>query len=216
MTWEELKTAFTQNVESAYQKARTWLDQALTHLPDDVRRKVAATLSALKTTGRHLRRAQGLLPSRPKDKVEAALVVRYAEMKGLYDAILDGIGIHAIQLDEEAEIEAGAIPAGVVLTIGALGLTAAGVAWAIANYEYAVALRDQAAFLTRELEAREEAMRSGKALPASSGYADGSNGKPKKPGDDDKGGAGWLWALLGIGTLAGAAVFGPQLLKKAR
>ena len=217
MTWEELKGSFSANVEGAYNKAYTWLNQALLNMPDDVKKRVAVTLSALKATGRHLQRAQALLPSRPKTKAEAELVVRYAEMKGLYDAILSGIGINAVQLEAEPEIEAGFIPASVVLVIGALGLTAAGVAWAIANYEYATALRDQAAFLTKELEARQEAMRSGKDLPAATGYPSGSgeNGanKDKKPKDEDKGGWGWLWAVLGLGGLVGAAVYGPKLLK---
>ena len=214
MTWTELKTAFANNIESSYNKAYTWLDQALNHMPDDVKRRVAGTLGVLKAAGRHLARAQALLPSRPKDKVEAELVVRYAEMKAMYDAILSGLGINAVQLEAEPEIEAGFIPASVVLVIGALGLTAAGVAWAIANYEYATALRDQAAFLTKELEARQEAMRSGKDLPAATGYPSGSGeNKDKKPKDEDKGGWGWLWAVLGIGGLVGAAVYGPKLLK---
>ena len=217
MTWEELKTSFSTNIETVYGRAATWLEQAMTHMPDDVKKRVAGTLGALKATGRHLQRAQALLPSRPKTKAEAELVVRYAEMKGLYDAILSGIGLNAVQLEAEPEIEAGFIPASVVLVIGALGLTAAGVAWAIANYEYATALRDQAAFLTKELEARQEAMRSGKDLPAATGYPSGSgeNGanKDKKPKDEDKGGWGWLWAVLGIGGLVGAAVYGPKLLK---
>ena len=214
MTWDELKTSFSTNIETVYGRAATWLEQAMTNMPDDVKKRVAVTLSALKTTGRHLQRAQALLPSRPKSKAEAELVVRYAEMKGLYDAILSGIGVNAVQLEAEQEIEAGFIPASVVLVIGALGLTAAGVAWAIANYEYATALRDQAAFLTKELEARQEAMRSGKDLPAATGYPSGaSESKDKKPKDEDKGGWGWLWAVLGIGGLVGAAVYGPKLVK---
>ena len=220
MTWEEVKASFSTNIESTYNKALTWLDQAMTHMPDDVKRRVAATLSALKATGAQLKRAQALLPARPKDKAEAELVVRYAEMKGLYDAILNGLGLNAVQLEAEQEIEAGFIPASVVLVIGALGLTAAGVAWAIANYEYARALRDQSTFLVKELEARQESMRTGKALPAGSGYPNGSGtggasgaDSDKKPRDEDKGGWGWLWAMLGLGGLVGAAVYGPKLLK---
>ncbi len=215
MTWAELKSAFTANIESTYQRAATWLDEALTDRPEDVKRAVAATLSALQAAGRHLRRAQALLPAHPKSRAEAALVVRYAEMKGMHDAILSGLGINAVQLDAEPELETGFIPASVVLTIGALGLTAAGVAWAVANYEYATALRDQAAFLTKELEARAEAMRAGKELPAATGYANGAQpgNEDEKPKDKDKGGWGWLWALLGVGGLLGAAVYGPKLLK---
>ena len=211
MTWEELKTSFSTNIEIVYGRAASWLEQAMTHTPDDVKKRVAGTLSALKVTGRHLQRAQALLPGRPKTKAEAEFVVRYAEMKGLYDAILSGIGINAVQLEAEPEIEAGFIPASVVLVIGALGLTAAGVAWAVANYEYAAALRDQASFLTKELEARQESMRTGKDLPAST--ARPAEGNDKKPKDEGKGGWGWLWAVLGVGGLVGAAVYGPKLLK---
>ena len=221
------------------QPAQVWVSN-LAQLPEGVRPSNAGKLNAdgpqkpawavgaseavslvkrLKATGQQLKRAQALLPARPKDKAEAELVVRYAEMKGLYDAILNGLGLNAVELEAEAEIEAGFIPASVVLVIGALGLTAAGVAWAIANYEYAKALRDQSTFLVKELEARQESMRTGKALPDGSGYPEGSGSsaaaanKDKKPKDKDEKGWGWLWALLGVGALTGAAIYGPKLLK---
>ena len=208
MTWEQLKAAFSTNVERSYDRARAGLDAALRRRPDEVRRRVAGTLSALKAAGAHLRRAAALLPARPEGREEADRVVRYAEMKALYDALLAGLGVNAVQLDAEAEIEAGFIPASVVLTIGALGLTAAGVAWAVAVYEYAAGLRDQSAFLVKELDARQEAMRTGRALPAATGTA-----PPQDPGDPGKGGFGWVWAMLGVSALAAAAVFGPQLVK---
>jgi len=210
MTLDQLQAAFSAQVEDTYHKAAAWLDQALTQKPDEVKRRVAATLAALKATGQQLCQAQRLLPAQPTTKAEADLVVRYAQIKAMYDAILSGIGINAVDLDTEPEVEAGFIPVAVVVTIGALGLTAAGVAWAIAAYEYAKALRDQSGFLVQELQARQEAMRTGKPLPESSGYPNKSDEKPKDKGGN---GWGWLWALLGVGALTGAAVFGPRLVK---
>ena len=206
---DALQERFIRDVRSSYDRATVWVNTALTDDPEAVKQKVARTLSALKGAGARLERAKALLPSQPKNKAQAEQVVRYADLKTMYDAILGGIGLNAVDLAAEPEIEAGFIPATVVLTIGALGLTAAGVAWAVANYEHAAALRDQTAFLVRELEARTEAMRTGKDLPQ------GSGGGDKPTGDADKGGAGWLWALLGLGA-AGALVFGPKLLKKVR
>ena len=66
MTLEELKASFEANIEASYHKALTWLDQAMTHMPGDVKKGVAGTLSALKATGRHLSKAKALLPSQPK------------------------------------------------------------------------------------------------------------------------------------------------------
>ena len=214
--WDKLKARFVRDVQKSYDQATAWVDAAIKDDPEAVKQKVARTLSALKGAGARLQRAKDLLPNPPKTKADGDLVVRYAEIKGLYDAILSGIGINAVQLDAEKEIEAGFIPAAVVLTIGVLGLTAIGVAWAVANYEHAAALRDQAGFLVKELEARQEAMRTGENLPDSSGYPNGSTTNQDKKPDGEKGGWGWVWALLGLGTVAGAAIALPKLAKKAR
>ena len=211
-TLDALHERFVRDVRSSYERATVWVSTALMEDSEAVKLKVARSLSALKGAGARLDQAKQLLPSQPRTKAQAEMVVRYANLKTMYDAILEGIGLNAVELAAEPEIEAGFIPPAVVLTIGALGLTAAGVAWAIANYEHAAALRDQAAFLVKELDARTEAMRTGKDLPEAS---TGTN-TDKKPDDkDDKSSSGWLWALLGLGA-AGALVFGPKLLKKAR
>ena len=48
MTWAELKSAFTANIESTYHRAATWLDEALSDRPEDVKRAVGTLRGVLK------------------------------------------------------------------------------------------------------------------------------------------------------------------------
>lgn len=206
MTWEQLAQGFTSRIASAYDASLGRVERAITEDAERVKRAVAAFFEALAQARANLDRAVPLLPSPPQGQAEAALVARYAEMRQLYDALVLGVSQNAVSL---ATREVGVAPA-VVIVIGAVGLTAAGVAWALAAYEYAAGLRDQSAFLVAELEARKEAMRTGKVLPPASPTP--STPPPPAPPGDDKGG-GWLWALLGLGLAGGAVYLIPKLGK---
>ncbi|MCK6530998.1 hypothetical protein L6R50_26710 [Myxococcota bacterium] len=96
----------------------------------------------------------------------------------------------------------GALPV-VVLVIGTLGLTVAGVVAAVAAREYTTNLREQTALQLEELRARVEASKEGRALQDTT--------LPQPPAaDGDR--VGW-WVLGGLTVLAGAFTL-PVLLKK--
>lgn len=207
MTWEQLKQGFTSGIASAYDASLGRVERAVSEDADRVKRAVAAFFEALAQARANLDRALTLLPSPPANAADAALVARYTEMRQLYDALLLGISKNAVAV---AEREVGIAPA-VVLVIGVVGLTAAGVAWALAAYEYAAALRDQSGFLVAELEARKEAMRTGKALPPAS--ATPSTPAPASPDAPPSKGGGWGWVLVGLGLAGGAVYLLPKLGK---
>lgn len=207
MTWEQLKQGFTSGIASAYDASLGRVERAVSEDADRVKRAVAAFFEALAQARANLDRALTLLPSPARDAADAALVARYTEMRQLYDALLLGISKNAVAV---AEREVGVAPA-VVLVIGVVGLTAAGVAWALAAYEYAAALRDQSGFLVAELEARKEAMRTGKALPPASPTP--STPAPASPDAPPSKGAGWGWVLVGLGLAGGAVYLLPKLGK---
>ena len=206
MTWDQLTSSFNAHAAALYDASLGRVEKAIQQDADKVQRAVAAFFEALAQSRANLDRAAGLLPNPPATQADAAVIARYAEMRQLYDALIFGVSENAVPV---VEGEIGIAPA-VVIVIGAVGLTVAGVAWAIAAYEYAAGLRDQSGFLVAELEARKESMRTGKALPPAS--ATPSTPAPTPPPGDDKGG-GWGWVLLGLGLAAGAVYMMPKLGK---
>lgn len=201
MTWDELRATFTSTIASAYEATLGRLSAAIRATPAAFEAKVTGFFALLAECKANLDRIRARLPSVPRDQAEAGLVARYAEMKSLYDALVLGISQNATQVPQ-----VGIAPA-VVLVVGAVGLSVAGVAWAVAAWEYAASLRDQTGFMAKELEARVDASQRGTQLqpttatPPSATPPGGSG-----PGDDEKKGGAWMW-LLGIGVAAGAAAF---------
>lgn len=201
MTWDELMATFASRIAATYEATIGRLSAAIQATPAAFEAKVTAFFALLAECKANLDRIQARLPNPPRSQADVANVARYAEMKSLYDALVLGISQNAVQVPQ-----VGVAPA-VVIVVGSVGLTVAGVAWAVAAWEYAASLRDQTAFMAQELEARVQASQRGTQLqpttatppsaPAPGGGAAGN--------DDKKGGA-WVW-LLGIGAAAAAAAF---------
>lgn len=204
MTWEQLKADFTANIQQVYEATHKRLAAAIEARPESFRDRVTSFLDALATTKANLDRIAAKLPNPPKDKTEAALITRYAEMKQLYDAIVAGISENATRVNPS---EFGWGPVAVILVIGVVGLSIAGVAWAIAAWEYAASLRDQSGFMDKELDARVEAMRSGAQLPATTAIPPSASPPPDPTKSDGGNGMNLAWILGGLALAGAAAVF---------
>jgi hypothetical protein len=201
MTWEELKSTFASSIVATYEATVGRLSAAIQATPAAFEAKVTGFFALLAECKANLDRIQARLPNPPRTQADTGLVARYAEMRSLYDALVLGISQNAVQVPQ-----VGVAPA-VVLIVGSVGLSVAGVAWAVAAWEYAASLRDQTSFMAKELEARVEASQRGTQLQPTtatppSAQAPGTG----RAGDDDKKGGAWVW-LLGIGAAAAAAAF---------
>ena len=204
MTWEQLKADFTANIQQVYAAAYQRLSGAIEARPEAFRDRVTSFLDALATTKANLDRIAAKLPNPPKDKAEAGLITRYAEMKQLYDALVAGISENATRVNPS---EVGWGPVAVILVIGVVGLSIAGVAWAVAAWEYAASLRDQSGFMDRELDARVEAMRSGAQLPATTAIPPSASSPPDPTKGAGGSGINLAWLLGGLALAGAAAVF---------
>lgn len=92
------------------------------------------------------------------------------------------------------------------VAVAGLVVGVAGIAWAVAAYQYAVNLREHTGLLEKELAARVEASRSGRPLlPSSIPPQPSPVGEARRVG----------MVLLGGLTVAAAAIAVPILLKKA-
>lgn len=210
MTWEQFKAAFTADIGVAYDKTLGQLAAAIEASPKAFEARVQAFFEVLAQIKANLLHLQARLPNPPKDATDAQFITRYAEMKALYDAILQG-------LRYTGAVNAASLEIGnpIVIAVLGVGLTVAAVAWAISAYQYAVGLRDQTSFMAKELDARVEAMRTDKKLPEATATPPSAPANPqnphKKPEDSGKGG--WLWLVAGLGLAAGAVFVLPKLGK---
>lgn len=147
--------------------------EAILAQPERFRVRVEAFVDALRRARAGLDRVRALGVQDPRI---AALELRYAVL------------VVGVMADASGEDEFEGPP--VALVVGGMVLGLAGIAWAVAAYEYAVHLREQTALLEKELVARIEASREGRALPPSTLSAPRSMG----------------WALLGVLALGAAAL----------
>lgn len=201
MTWEQIKADFTSRIQSLFETTYTRLSSAITSTPEAFRERVVAYLGILAEIRANLERIATRLPNPPQTQADAEIIARYAEYKSMYDALVTGISANSVAV----RTEIGVAPAVVVLVIGIIGLTVAGVAWAVASYEYAVSLRDQTAFMVKELDARVESMRSGQQLPATTALP--PSAPAPTPEASSSGGSGWAWLFGGLALAGAAAVF---------
>ncbi|MCK6527710.1 hypothetical protein L6R50_09150 [Myxococcota bacterium] len=184
---------------------RTWLDDQVRRLGDAVARDPEAHRASASRSLENLAVARGHL-----DAIKLGL----RDLEGTPDhspAVANFNQLNARWWDLATPVygnsdQAGAATFGVlpvvVLVIGAIGLTVAGVVAAVAALNYTTNLREQTALQLEDLRARVEASREGRALQDST--------LPPPPSESS--GAGW-WVLGGLALVAGALTL-PVLWKK--
>ena len=209
MTWEQLSSAFSSQMRGLYDQTIGQLAAAIEASPQAFEARVTEFFNVLAQTRAHLVRIQTLLPNPPRNAEEGTWIARYAEMKAMYDALVQG-------LRQAGATNANALEIGnpVVLAVVGIGLTVAAIAWAVSAYQYAVGLRDQTAFMAQELEARVESMRTNKPLPPVTATPPSAPAEApaSAPPPNAKSG-GWGWLVAGLGLAAGAYFFIPKLGK---
>lgn len=201
--WSVVRETWESGWRSLAERATRELGPAITQRAVSYIPQVKAFLGALRDARTNLDAARDLLPNPPKTEADGRA---WATWKALDKRYLDlSAGFYT---DAAPGPSMGAAP---VLVVGGLLIGAAGVAWAVATYEYAVNLREQTALQLAELQARETASREGRTLQPST-LADPKQ-DPNKPKDDDDGpGVGWL--IAGGLALAGGAFLLPRLSKR--
>lgn len=170
------------------QAVEAWRDR-VTADPRAHLQRVQQFLMALSQARAHLDRCAVLLKG-GGDTRFVELETRYALLAaGLYADARPASGVQGA-------------PA-VGLALGGVVLGLAGIAWALAALQYALNLRDQTALLEKELAARIEASREGRALAPSSIAA--PEGELKRTG----------WMLVGALALVTAGVAVPAFLRRS-
>lgn len=181
--WSDIRAAWDTSWSRVEAAALQKWQSAIEATPERFREPVEAFLNVL--AGTRLRLDEALQLAKMPGATGADRG-QYMRLQSQYNAVAAGMMVHATPTDTE---ETGAVP---VLVVAGLAISVAGVAWAIAAYEYAASLRDQVQLYREELTARVAAAQQGLTLQPTTVPAPTS--PPSPPGSM------WPW-LLGLGVL---------------
>lgn len=174
----EIKTDFQALYDAAQKK---WAG-VVQKDPEKYRLEATNFIEAMKATRTKLDAAKPLIQT-PSD------AARFNRLAAEYHGLMT-------RFAEQSQKETG-FP--IVLVVLGIGMSAAGLAWGVAAWEYAGGLRDRVSLELEELRARVEASKDGRVLQPSTLPAPPP---APKPGD------GWgqyLWPAVGIGVLSAGA-----------
>jgi hypothetical protein len=180
-SWSAVLQTWSQGWTGLRARAAVLYATALQADPSGTAARVGGFTQALAEARATLDRIRPRLPV-----ADQALLARYQELDRRWNELAAG-------LFADATPAIGAAPA---LVVGGLAITAVGLAWAFAAYEYAVNLNEQTQLAERELEARIQASQQGRVLPPST-LPPASAGGARGLG---------LWLLGGLAVTAGVLV----------
>jgi len=201
-SWSDIKAGWSSGWQALYDQATRTYASAAQVDPTGTLTKVQAFVDALSDSRATPDRMAAKLPNPPVTDADKAAVAKHHALNKRYHELAAGFYDDAQPATDATVPSTGAVP---VLVVGAVAVGAVGVAWALAAYEYAVNLREQTDLAERELDARIEASREGRALQPST--------LPPPPRSESAAkGMGWL-LVGGLAVAAGVIVL-PTLLKK--
>lgn len=174
-SWSDVKAGWSSGWKALSDQASQIYAKAVEVDPTGTLKKVEAFVAALSDSRAALDRMKAKLPNPPITEADRAAVAQYEALDKRYHELAAGFYDDAKPASTASSTPSGtgapsnavsptmgAAPA--MLIVGGLAVGAVGVAWAVAAYEYAVNLREQTSLAERELDARVEASRQGRAL----------------------------------------------------
>jgi len=198
-TWADVKANWSTGWRELQHSALEKWGSAIRRKPEDFKPRVQATIDELAAARAHLDHMKPLLPKKIQTAEDQPVFSSFSRMSARYYELAAGVYADA---QPASGARVGAPP---LLVVAGVVLGVAAIAWAVAAYHYARNLREQTALADRELSARVEASKEGRALQPTT---------LPKPEKKDGGGLGWL--LVGGLVLAAGAAVAPVLMKKAR
>ncbi len=200
-SWTEIKSAWSDGWNALQAESLKLYKVAIEANPASFADRVKAFLTELSQTRAHLDSLRAKVPNPPRTEQEAKILANYVALERRYHELAAGFYADAAPAREGVGVAPVLIVAGLVIGVAAI-------AWAVAAWEYCVNLREQTALADRELVARVEASREGRALQP--------NTLPPPPPDPVEKAKGIGWLLVGGLVLAGGAAAVPYLMKRVR
>jgi hypothetical protein len=200
LSWADIRASWSAGWRDLSAQAASLYARALQADPSGTASRINGFVAALNEARSTLDRIGPRLPQPPVTDADRQLVARYQDLERRWHELAAGFFADATPVSTPA---VGMPPA---LVVGGLAITAVGLAWAVAAYEYAVNLQEQTVLAERELEARVAASQQGRVLPPSTLPA-----LPPSPAVEARGVG--LWLLAGLAVAAGVLTI-PLLLER--
>ena len=210
-SWSSIRSSWDAGWVSLEQQAVKTYGRAITAEPLRYAGQVESFIRVLEATKGHLTASHARLAQLQAHAPEAhgEFLSRYVALQARYNGIAAGLWANSTIAETTTAPETGAVPAlAVVAVVLGVGLTATGIAWAVAYREYAVALKKDTELFAAELAAREAASREGRTLPPAT--------IPRQPQPAPPGAGGSGSTLLLGGLLVAAVVGGGVLYLRTR
>jgi hypothetical protein len=201
-SWSQIKAGWSSGWQALQRESMRAYEAAIAADPTGYLGRVQAFAHELSLSRATLNRIRDKLPNPPTTAEQRAVHAKYQALETRYHELAAGLYADA----RPAQTEIGVAPIVVGVVVGGVVIGVAGIAWAIAAYEYVVNLREQTALAERELDARVEASREGRGLQAST--------LPPPPPSPTTAAKGIGFVLIGGLAIAAGAFVLPQLLKK--
>ena len=203
--WSTIQAAWDKGWKALHDQAMSAYKVAIESDPAKYLEQIKGFMTALTDSKDNLDRFRARLPVQPTTDAERKLIAIHQALDKRYHDLAAGFYSDAHPADQTST---GVVPLAVIVVAGiALGVAAC--AWAVAAHEYAVNLREQTALADKELEARVEASKQGRALQPTT--------LPEPASEQAKKSAKGIGVLVVGGlVLASAAVAVPVLLKKRK
>jgi hypothetical protein len=198
MTWQEIKDAWSSGWNDLEQRGIAAYRTAIEANPMAFADHVVAFMNELALSRAYLDAMRSKLGDpRATDADRTAYLAFEQRWHDL------AAGLYA---DAQVAPTIGVAPIVVGLVVGGVVLTLAAIAWAVVAYQYAVNLREQTALADRDLQARVEASKDGRTLPATT--------LPPPPADPIASAKNLGLLLMGALTLAAGVAIVPSLMRK--
>lgn len=200
-SWADIKSAWSTGWRELSARAAGMYAAAVQADPTGTSARITGFTAALGETRAALDRIGPRVPNPPVTEADRQLVARYQDLERRWNDLAAGFYADATPAPSAPVV--GVAP---MLIVGGLAISAVGLAWGFAAYEYAANLKDQTALAERELDARVAATQSGRVLPPSTLPT-----PPPTPVDGAR--TIGLWLLGGLMVAAGVLVV-PLLLER--
>lgn len=197
-TWSDLKARWSSGWTALHDAAKRTYEATISANPSAFKEKVASFVSLLSESKASLERSKAMLAQ----VNDPALAQQTASLESRYAELAAGVFADAQQVDTVGV--APVVVGGVI--VGGVLISVAGIAWAVAAYQYAVNLRENTSLLEKELQARIDASKEGRNLAPST--------IPPQPAPMEQARKVGMLLFGGL-TLAAAAIAVPMLMKKA-
>lgn len=197
-SWSAIVSRFAASYPATYEDLRNRYEAEIRKSAEPFRERVGAVMAKLITLKVRVALLKDKIKVVPQSQAQAAIVVHITQLEAVVNALIDGIKTNSTDMRSGERPEVGLSPVvAVVLVIGVIGLSVAGVLAALAGEKYCDSLQTRA-------DTIDKAVQTMTPEQAAKTLADTNPPPPPPDGGGDNTGLYIGLGVLGLGAAAGA------------